>query len=109
MLLAREFCDGSLVCGEAAFRVHKAVLGGQSEVFRELLRGTNEVRLTEITHPEAVQLMVDFLYEVTDEAAYAPTSSDVNVDVLRLAEQFHLQGLKRRAAVFLARGVNTHN
>jgi len=68
-----------------------------------------EVHLTEVTHPEAVQLMVDFLYEVTDEAAYAPTSGDVNADVLRLAERFLLQGLKRRAAVFLAKGVNTHN
>merc|ERR1719335_353771 len=40
---------------------------------------------------------------------YSPALHDINTDVLRLAEHFRLPDLKRRAAVFMARGITTQN
>jgi len=109
LFFAKDFCDATLICGEATFTAHKVVLAGQSDVLRELLKGKDEVRLAETSMPEAVQLMLDFLYEVGDETGYAPSTHQVNKDVLFLAERFHLLELKRRAAAVLARDITTQN
>lgn len=103
-----ELCDVALHCAGATLRAHRAVLAGQSEVFLGLLREAAEVQLAEIS-PEAVRLMLDYLYEVGDESGYAPALPGVNRDVLRLAERFRLPELKRRAAACAAQGVTTEN
>mmetsp|Transcript_131364 Transcript_131364/g.319207 ORF Transcript_131364/g.319207 Transcript_131364/m.319207 type:complete len:588 (-) Transcript_131364:37-1800(-) len=104
-----DLCDAALVCGTSTLRAHKAVLAGQSGVFRGLLKDKAEVQLPEISHPEAVRLMLDYLYEVGDESTYSPALHGINCDVLRLAEKFQLPELKQRAAVFMANGVTTEN
>jgi len=113
LFLARELCDARLVCNGNAYPAHKVVLAGQSEVFRELFRGLqSEVHLDMISKPEAVTLMLDYLYDLGGRGApfsYAPSSHAVNVDVLRLAERFQLHGLRQHAAVVVARDVTTHN
>eukprot|EP00418_Pyrodinium_bahamense_P084850 CAMPEP_0179060842 /NCGR_PEP_ID=MMETSP0796-20121207/26073_1 /TAXON_ID=73915 /ORGANISM="Pyrodinium bahamense, Strain pbaha01" /LENGTH=512 /DNA_ID=CAMNT_0020757635 /DNA_START=1 /DNA_END=1539 /DNA_ORIENTATION=+ len=106
---AGDLCDMTLVCGDTTFRAHKAVLGSQSEVFRGLLQETSEVRLADISHPEAVRLMLDFIYEVNDLSSYAPALHEINIDVLRLADKYQLPELKRRAAIFMAQGITTQN
>lgn len=106
---AQELCDVSLVCGAGTLRAHKAVLAGQSKPLRALLEQGPEVRLEGVSHPEAGRLMLEYLYETSDDAAYAPSSPSVNMEVLGLACRFGLPGLKRRAAVSLGRGVTSGN
>lgn len=109
LFLAREYFDVRLICGEASFGAHTVVLAGQSSVFRDMLKEKSELLLQGISQPEAVQLMLEFLYEIGDESGYAPSLHEVNKDVLSLSEQFALPKLKRRAAVFMARDITTKN
>jgi len=113
----REFCDAILVCEEQEFHVHKCVLAAKSEVFRTLLKDTNEIRFSDIANPEAVRWMLDYFYEigygVSNEAAsaglYTPASQAINADVLRLAQKYELPALRARATLFMTKELSTHN
>lgn len=114
----REFCDVTLVCAEQEFRAHKCVLAAKSEVFRALLKDTDEVRFQEVSNPEAVKWMLDFFYEIgygslmgteTGTTSYMPASQAINVDVLRLAQKYSIPELRARAALFMTRDLTTHN
>jgi len=71
----------------------------------------HEIRLSDVENPEAVKIMLDYLYQTdaADWARDAPASQDVNRDVLRLAKQFELSGLTTKAAYWLSRGLTTAN
>merc|ERR1712113_487496 len=106
---ANDLCDVELICGQNTLHAHRAVLAAQSEVLRGLVRETSVLRLSEISHVGAVQIMLEFLYDIGDGASYTPPSMDANMDVLRLATRFRLTELKRRAAVYMARRITSHN
>lgn len=114
------FADVALQCADRTFNAHRAVLGARSEVFKEGLssnscsmglNGMQEVRLADISNPEAVQFMLDFMYQV-DTAVwkdYNPRTQEINKDVLRLAQNFKLPGLTELAMHWLAKDISTGN
>jgi len=108
---ARELCDMHLICRKAVFPAHRIVLVGQSSVLRARLQQTTELQLDDVvSQPDAVQVLLDFLYEVVgDFSVYMPRSFEVNADVLRLAHDLELPVLKRWATVFMSRRVTTRN
>lgn len=117
-------CDVQLVCADRTFLAHRVVLAAQSEVFKTGLAVTpeataqgntplrQEVRLAEIHNPEAVQFMLDYIYEVDDASVwqdYNPKTQEINKDVLRLARNFRLPGLTDKATHWLAKDLTTGN
>merc|ERR1712224_670538 len=101
---------------------HKLVLGAQSAVFKQGLISCpteessgqalrQEVRLAEISNPEAVKFMLDYMYQsdasVWDD--YKPGTQEINRDVLQLAQSFQLPGLTDRAKQWLAKDLTTSN
>jgi len=107
----QEFCDVELLCAEQTILAHKAVLASQSEVFKQGLQeaaaGRSQVRLADVDNPEAVRLMLNFMYQTSEE--YSPKTVTINKDVLRLAKNFCLPGLTAIATHWLASDVNTGN
>lgn len=113
--------DVQLVCAERTFLAHRVVLASQSEVFKQGLTvapsaagpsARQEVRLADIDNPEAVQFMLDFIYEVGDASSwkdYNPKTQEINKDVLRLAQNFRLPGLTERATFWLSKDLTTGN
>merc|ERR1719158_763792 len=70
-----------------------------------------EVRLAEVSNPEAVKFMLDYMYQ-TDASVwedYNPRTQEINKDVLRLAQNFRLPGLTDRAVRWLAKDLTTGN
>eukprot|EP00419_Tripos_fusus_P006326 CAMPEP_0172681958 /NCGR_PEP_ID=MMETSP1074-20121228/17816_1 /TAXON_ID=2916 /ORGANISM="Ceratium fusus, Strain PA161109" /LENGTH=245 /DNA_ID=CAMNT_0013500545 /DNA_START=87 /DNA_END=824 /DNA_ORIENTATION=- len=113
----REFTDVQLFCEEKSFSAHCAVLAAESEVFKdELLSGAagggaREIRLTDISNPEAVGFMLDYMYGLDEGSwqAYNPRTQEINKDVLRLAQRFRLPGLTDRAVHWLSKDLTTGN
>ena len=85
----QEFCDVELLVAEQAILVHKAVLGSQSEIFKqglaEAASGRCQVRLADVENPEAVRLMLNYLYQVPDEHIFATLNLYVEIIGLYLA------------------------
>lgn len=117
-----ELTDVSLVCAGQTFLAHRIVLAAQSAVFRQGLRrdigemqqantGREEVRLADVSKPEAVKLMLDYMYQMNSSARtdYDPLTQEINIDVLRLARNFQLAGLSAQATQWLAKDVTTGN
>jgi len=113
-----DFTDVSLVCADRTFGAHRVVLAAQSEVFKQGLAGTKEeaaakqeVRLADVSNPEAVKFMLDYMYQLDASVweDYNPRTQDINKDVLRLAQSFRLQGLTERATLWLAKDLTTGN
>jgi len=113
-----ELTDVALLCAEQRFLAHRVVLASQSRFFKEGLSsqplpGPNmrsEIRL-EISNPEAVKIMLDFLY-MLDEGEWAmfnPRTQAVNREVLQLAKQFELPGLTEQAMHWLSKDLSTGN
>mmetsp|Transcript_60561 Transcript_60561/g.131248 ORF Transcript_60561/g.131248 Transcript_60561/m.131248 type:complete len:234 (+) Transcript_60561:69-770(+) len=114
-----EFTDVALVCANRTFCAHRVVLAAESEVFKRGLvdmpkegpESKQEVRLADISNPEAVKFMLDFMYQM-DAAIwedYNPRTQEINKDVLRLAQNFQLPGLTERAAHWLSKDITTGN
>jgi len=115
----REFTDVQLLCEEKSFSAHCAVLAAESEVFKDELlsasagggAGAREVRLTDISNPEAVGFMLDYMYGMDAGVwqDYNPRTQEINKDVLRLARRFRLPGLTDRAVHWLSKDLTTGN
>jgi len=113
----KEFTDVQLVCEEKNFNAHCIVLAAESEVFKdELLSaaadgGARQIRLTEISNPEAVGFMLDYMYGMDANVwqDYNPRTQEINKDVLRLARRFRLPGLADRAVHWLSKDLTTAN
>jgi len=113
-----EFIDVALLCAGQTFLAHRVVLAAQSAVFKQGLSTTpekscsrQEIRLADISNPEAVKFMLDYMYQM-DAAIwedYNPRTQEINKDVLRLAHQFKLPGLTERATLWLAKDLTTGN
>jgi hypothetical protein len=113
-----EFTDVTMRCAEQTFLAHRSVLASQSNVFKEGLSSQSqpgpgmrhEIRL-EVANPEAVKIMLDFLYMLDQQewATFNPRTQAVNRDVLQLAAQFQLQGLTQQAMHWLSQDLTTGN
>jgi len=111
-----EFTDVVLLCAEQRFHAHRVVLGSQSRCFKEGLSsqpGTgmpHEIRV-DVANPEAVKIMLDFMYMLDEEdwAMFNPRTQAVNREVLHLASQFGLPGLTQRAMHWLSKDLTTGN
>jgi len=111
-----EFTDVVLLCAEQRFLAHRAVLASQSHCLREGLASQpapgmrHEIRL-EVANPEAVKIMLDFLYmlDADDWATFNPRTQEINRDVLQLAAQFELPGLTQQAVHWLSKDLTTGN
>merc|ERR1719510_704114 len=73
--------------------------------------GAREVRLTDISNPEAVGFMLDYMYGMDAGVwqDYNPRTQDINKDVLHLARRFRLPGLTDRAIHWLSKDLTTGN
>jgi len=111
-----ELADVVLLCSEQRFLAHRVVLASQSRCFREGLTlqpveaCRHEIRL-EVSNPEAVKIMLDFLYMLDDKewATFNPRTQAINRDVLQLAQQLELPGLTRQAMHWLSKDLDTGN
>jgi len=113
-----EFTDVMLRSAEQRYMAHRVVLSSQSRVFKEALAAQplsgpgmrHEIRL-EIANPEAVKIMLDYLYNLDSEdwAAYNPRTQAINRDVLQLAAQLELPGLTQQAMHWLSKDLTTGN
>mmetsp|Transcript_118392 Transcript_118392/g.315102 ORF Transcript_118392/g.315102 Transcript_118392/m.315102 type:complete len:257 (-) Transcript_118392:7-777(-) len=103
---SRRFPDATVRCGERSFEVHRAVLGARSPVLnamfsQEGLREGRERLLTvEDAEPETVETMLRYMYvgEVTGNCQY--------IDLLRLANQYEVDGLPQICADAILQGVS---
>lgn len=117
----RLCCDIVIHCAEKYYPAHKSVLAARSPVFREMfaekvveagadaVQNPKEIRISNVENPEAVQMMLDFIYEVevTDWKDYNPGTQAINKDVLRLAGCYALPSLTQRATHWLAKDITT--
>merc|ERR1712151_22278 len=73
--------------------------------------GREEVRLQDVNNPEAVRIMLDFMYGMNSSTfkEYNPRTQEVNRDVLRLAQNFKLPGLSEQATHWLSKDITTGN
>lgn len=113
-----EFADVVLLCAEQQLPAHRAVLASQSRFFKEAFLtqpmptgGTRcEIRI-EVANPEAVKIMLDYLYMIDEKdwAIFNPRTQAVNREVLQLARQFELPGLTQKAMRWLCEDLTTGN
>lgn len=111
-----QFSDVSFVCVDKTFYAHRAVLAATSQVFKAGLAefrsaSQQEVRLPEICNPEAVKIMLDYIYGLNLDRweDYNPKTQEINKDVLRLAQNFVLPGLTEKATHWLTKDLSTGN
>merc|ERR1712060_634675 len=117
-----EFTDVSLVCAERSFPAHRLVLVAQSDIFKQKMTsndtstssvggGKQEIRLADINNPEAVKIMLDYVYQLdaAESDGHKLYTQEVYKDVLRLAQTFKLPGLEERTIRCLAKDISTNN
>jgi len=117
-----ELCDVELIAGGQTFFAHRPVLAAASPSFHECLMQLSSVpdgsekktlvlKLGDITHPEAVQAMLECIYgpPVGSAQSYSPGSEEANTDVLRLAQRFQIVQLQSQASGWLIRDLSTAN
>jgi hypothetical protein len=70
-----------------------------------------EVQVDGISHPQAMQVTLDYIYASGTGSpwCYDPVTMEVNWDVLALTERFDLPFLHEEAARWLAKGLTTEN
>lgn len=132
-----QFYDIFLVSGGTRFPAHQVALASLSSTFRERVcemrarldaeaaegraseeqgggaqetaaAAVPELHLQGISHPEAVRVLLDFTYGLGG-GAYQVSSEEANIDVLRLANEFDITGLREHAAARLTEDLNTAN
>jgi hypothetical protein len=134
LLEAKEMCDVVLVVGEAqSLCAHRVMLAAASPSFKSALLGSGcppachvesnavtgitTIRLDDVTHLEAVQAMLDCIYNAAAVAfggqsppcQYSVSTDEVNRDVIWLAQRFQIAPLLEQASHWLLTNLNTGN
>jgi len=124
----KEFCDVILVAGGQSFSAHSLALAAVSACFYEQIqeeyakgvagfvagldRQPVTIHLNNVSHPEAVQDMLDCIYgPFTMEAHKEPHSKteSANRDVLQLARSYSIPPLTHQASMWLVQNLTTQN
>merc|ERR1719240_248989 len=106
----RILCDAELVCAGGKMPCHKAVLAAKSPQFAEVFAKDEpsaqrtEVRLYDSSE-ESCRLLLAYMYDMDNQ--YKPSSAQVNLEVLQLADTFGLPHLRETCAAFMAKELNT--
>jgi hypothetical protein len=119
LLDKNQFCDVVLVAGGQSFSAHSMVLAASSAGFcqqiqQEHLTGYNRkpltIHLSNVSHPEAVQDMLECIYgPCTDSREPCCKTESSNRDAIQLAQVYSIPQLQEQASRWLARGLTTHN
>lgn len=122
-----QFCDVVLVAGGQSFSAHSLVLAAVSACFQQqiqeayakgvpgLVAGLDRqpvtVHLNNVSHPEAVQDMLDCIYGPFSMDSKEPHSKteQANRDVLQLAQAYKIPPLTHQASLWLAQNLTTQN
>jgi len=122
-----SFCDVILVAGGREFSAHSLVLAAVSAGFHEqiqqeyikgvfgLVPGLDlkpmTIHLNNVSHPEAVQDMLDCIYGPISTEVKEPHSKTEasNRDVLQLAQAYQIPPLQSQASLWLAQNLSTQN
>mmetsp|Transcript_15849 Transcript_15849/g.50725 ORF Transcript_15849/g.50725 Transcript_15849/m.50725 type:complete len:317 (-) Transcript_15849:183-1133(-) len=105
-----NLCDAAVLAGGGQrLPVHRLVLAANSDALSSRLQGeTGELDLKAYSH-EAVELLVRWLYGEVHIGSYAPSSEQVNEEVLRFSSEFRLPPLAELCALHLAKNVEVKN
>lgn len=134
LLQRKEMCDVVLLVGGQSLWAHRVVLAACSPNLRERLvaldadpaasfataaaagaavpPGASVIRLDNISHPEAVQAMLECVYGSCAgdaQGEYTVTTDDVNRDVLWLAQHFQIAQLLEQASRWVLLDLTTSN
>jgi hypothetical protein len=127
LLDRHEFCDVVLVAGGKSFSAHSLVLAAVSAGFHEQIqqeyakgvpgfvagldRQPVTIHLGNVSHPEAVQDMLDCIYGpyVVDSREPHSKTELANRDVLQLAQSYQIPPLTHQASLWLAQNLTTQN
>jgi hypothetical protein len=131
LLEAKEMCDVVLMVGGQSLWAHRVMLAAASPSLRSTLlgggsaapchvdavAGATVIRLEEVTHPEAVQAMLDCIYGAAAVACgvqghahrYNVSTDEVNRDVIWLARRFQIAPLLEQASQWVLVNLTTSN
>jgi hypothetical protein len=102
-------CDAAVIAGGGArIPVHSLVLASQSADLDRRLENGPEIDLGSASH-EAADHLVRWMYGEIDADTYAPSSTKINEEVLRLASEFGLPLLAQICSIRLAVDVSVTN
>jgi len=122
-----EFCDVALSVGGQSFSAHSLVLAAVSSGFHEQIqaeygkhvtgfvagldRKPLTIHLDNVSHPEAVQDMLNCIYGPYGTDLKEPHSKTeaANRDVLQLAQTYQIPPLQYQASLWLAQNLTTTN
>lgn len=127
LLDRNEFCDVILVAGGKEFCAHSLVLaavsaGFHQQIQQEYVKGVcgfvpgldrppMKIHLNNVSHPEAVQDMLDCIYGPVSTESHQPHSKteSANRDVLQLAQAYQIPPLQSQASIWLSQNLSTQN
>ena len=103
-----QLCDMNVITNSGKIAVHRAVLAAQSEMLTQKLQEGGDLDLHEASH-EAVELVVKFCYGEVKEDGFAPSTSEVNEEILKISSNLALPSLSQLCAGRLAMDATTTN
>jgi hypothetical protein len=127
LLDRKELCDIVLVVGSHSYPAHSMVLAAASPNLCQLIHAQRaqgvrgfvagldrvalDIHLGSVTHPEAVQDMLDCIYGPFTDATKEPAckTEAANRDSIMLATSFQIPLLLEQASRWLIRNLNTQN
>ncbi|CAK9073018.1 Kelch-like protein diablo, partial [Durusdinium trenchii] len=88
----RQLCDVTIASGFGKILAHKSVLAAHSEILARQLQDLTELDLRQASH-EAVEFVVKFCYGEVGQEDFAPSTSQVNEEILKISSDFGLPAL----------------
>ena len=110
LLQSNVLCDATFVVGQERIPAHRCILAARSEYFATLLTSDfieSRARCIEVVDatPAGFRALLHYLY--TDELL--PVEEDVMVDVMQMAQRYHLVRLYHKCLRHCQRGLGPHN
>lgn len=104
-----RFSDVTILVKEREFKAHKVILGSRSPVFRSMFSNdmeeniSNRVELADV-EPDVFEKLLEYIYTdetslesnlSDDEVAYSSDEEHLAIELLKAADKYQLDGLKR--------------